>query len=103
MPGIIILKTGGGGGMDTITRITGYVKILLLFRESMRLWDFPGDLTQSMNKDHIIVLWEDICLTLPAKFLVLVLEVVMNSRLLCIKSIIKEPNIDSKGRRQVLK
>ena len=57
---------------------TGYVKIPLLFRERLRLWDYPGDITQIMNVYQLRSLWTDIHLTPPEKNMASVLEAVTN-------------------------
>ena len=65
---------------------TGYIKQPLLFREILRLWDYPGDITQNMNKDQLRSLWEDICLTPNSKVLASDLELSIDSYCLGLKS-----------------
>ena len=66
----------------------------------MRLWDYPGDITQRMNEDKLRELCEYICLTTPTKALDSVMEVVMNSQPLGLKISIEEPNIQRKIRQK---
>ena len=87
---VIITVIKGGGGVwilaPEVLSITDYVKIPLLFRERPSLWGYPGDLTQRVKGDQIFALWEDIHLTPPDKVLASVMEAVMNSQPLGMKS-----------------
>ena len=58
---------------------TRYVKRPLMFRERLRLWDYPGYITQRMNGYQLRLLWTYIYPTPPTKVLASVLEVVMGA------------------------
>ena len=66
----------------------------------MRLWDYPGDITQRMNKYQLRLLWTDINITPPVKVLASDLEAAINSQPMGYNISIEELNIEKKGRRQ---
>ena len=82
--GVIPIRTKGGGGLfvmllEVFPNII-YAKRPFLFSEILRLWDYPGDLTQRMNKYQLRLLWTYIYSTPPANFFTSALEAVMKSQ-----------------------
>ena len=78
---------------------TGYVKRPLLFRDILRLWDYPGDLTQRTNEYQLLSLCKDIHPTPPANVLASYMEAVINSQPLGKKISIEYLNVEKKRRR----
>ena len=82
---------------------SGYVKIIFSFRDILRLWEYPGDLTYKTKKDNIRSLWEDICLKPLEKVLSSVIEAAMSAQTQDLNKSREGKNVGIKRRRWEMK
>ena len=48
---------------------TGYVRITLLIKEQLHLWDYPQEILGRMDQDHLGCLWKEILYQTPGRII----------------------------------